>query len=151
MFFSRGKNRYQNPYTFKDMYPEYMKGKEGPYKVSYSDFIDILEEYYKRLSEYILEGGYVKFPYKLGNVRVAAKPTNFRTAKTAPTNWIETVKQGKKVIETNDHTNYTSYFFYWSKPHKGFVPNLSKYRLIFTRAIKRELAARIKSGEYQYL
>ena len=151
MYFSRGKNKYQNPYTFKDMYKQYIKDKEGPYKVEYSTFIEIIEDYFKSISEYILEGGELKLPYKLGYLKVAGKPTNFKSKKHMPINWVETNKLGKQVIETNDHSNYIRYKFVWTKVHKGFVPNISKYQLILSRANKRELAARIKSGEYEYI
>jgi len=148
-YFGRGKNRYQDPYTLKDMYTEYIKDKEGPYEVSYKDFVDICREYYKELSELILDGDIVKLPFRLGFLSVISKPTT-TNLKAAPIDWKATVELGKKVVETNDHSDYTSYQFKWQKKNRAFVPNLEKYQLVMTRKNKRELAARIKSGEYQY-
>jgi len=150
MFFSRGVNKYQNPYTLQDMYKEYIKDKEGPYIVSYSDFIDICTSYFKGISEAILDGDLIKLPARLGFMSIISKPTNLTSVKAAPINWKETARLRKRVAETNDHSNYTSYRIKWQKKDVFFIPNLEKYQFIFSRANKRELARRIKSKEYQY-
>lgn len=150
MFFGRGSNKYQNPYTLKDMYKEYIKDKEGPYEVSFKVFAEICREYLKGIAEAVIEGELIKMPFKLGTLSVISRPTNFSSIKKAPYNWIESAKQGKKVIETNDHTNYTSFLFRWSKPMMRYMKHIEKYQLIFTRTNKRNLAAKIKSGDFEY-
>jgi len=148
-FFSRGSNKYQDPYKQKDMYKRYIKDKEGPYAVSYEDFKDICDEYYKKLSTSILDGDLVKLPFRLGYLSVISKATS-TDFKAAPYNWIESARLGKKVVETNDHSDYTSYQFKWQKNDVKFTANLDKYQLIMSRKNKRDLATRIKSGEYKY-
>ena len=69
-FFGRGKNRAKNPYTFKDMYKEYIKDKEegSPYRVDYNTFVELCSEFYKGISEHILNGGIYFMPYRMGNI-----------------------------------------------------------------------------------
>ena len=149
MFFGRGKNKVQNVYTFRDMYKEYIKDKEGPYKISHADFMDICSEFYKGIADYILKGGWFKMPFRLGDLSVIKKPQTKLSKIATPINWVETNKLGKQVLETNDHSDHMVFRFRWSKD-SGRVVNISKYQLIFTRANKRALAAIIKSGEYDY-
>jgi len=149
MFFGRGKNKIQHPYTLKDMYNEYIVDKEGPYAVSYSDFVDICNEFYKGVSEYVLQGGLYKLPYNLGSLSVIKIKYNKDGSIPTSINWVETAKLGKRVIETNDHSNYSKFRFRWDKTTSHLV-NITKYQIIFTRANKRKLAAIIKSGEYEY-
>ena len=146
MYFGRGKNKIQDPYTFPDMYKEYIKDKEGPYAVSYTDFVDICSEFYKGISEYILDGGLYRMPYKLGTLAVVKKVNIKFSTKASPINWVETVKLGRRVFETNDHSNHYRFGFKWAKTN--FVSNITKYQLIFTRANKRKLASIIKEGDY---
>ena len=150
MFFGRGKNKVPSAYTFKDMYKEYIKDKEGPYAIPYSDFVDICEEFYKGISEYILDGGMYILPYKLGTLSVIKKKPAKMSKIATPVNWVETNKLGKQVLETNDHSNYYRFQFKWTKLQASYVKNINMYQLIFTRANKRKLASIIKSGEYSY-
>ena len=150
MFFGRGKNKIQNPYTLPDMYKEYIKDKEGPYALSYKEFVDISNSFYKGIADYILGGGIYKMPYRLGEISVVKfKPTlGYQGASTI--NWVKTNETGKAVIETNDHSNYNKFRFYWSRKNNSKVKNVKRYGLQFTRALKRRLAAIIKSGEYNF-
>ena len=58
-FFSRGKNKIQDPYVTKDFYKEYIKDKDKDsiYDVDYKTYVYIVETYYKALVEYVLNGG----------------------------------------------------------------------------------------------
>ena len=51
-FFSRGKNKVQSPYTFKEMYLDYISDKDPDsiYYVSYSEYVDICSTFYKLIS-----------------------------------------------------------------------------------------------------
>ena len=76
MFFSRGKNTIQNPYTFQDMYYDYISDidKNSPYYVTYAEYVDICSIFYKEISQAIIEEGIkFKLPYSLGEVYVIKK------------------------------------------------------------------------------
>ena len=151
MFYGRGKNKAINPYTFADMYKEYIKDKEegSPYHISYSDFVYICSEYYKAISAHILKGGIHFLPYRMGNVSVVKKRPKKLDKYSLSPDWAMTQKLGKLVLHTNDHTDYYKYRFHWSKTD-CYVKNKGKYRLVFTRDNKRQLAKNVKSREYEY-
>ena len=56
---------------------------------------------------------------------------------------------GKKWFTSKRGQVEYKYRFVWSKKD-CYVANKTNYRLVFTRTLKRELAKRIKSGEYEY-
>ena len=151
MYYSRGKNKIQNPYTLKDMYEEYIKDKEefSPYRIDYNTFVYICTEFYKGISKHILDGGIYFMPYRLGNVSVIRKRPAKMTKFALSPDWANTQKFGKLIPHTNDHSDYYKFRFHWSKTD-CYVKNKGKYRMVFTRANKRELAKRIKSGDYEY-
>lgn len=150
-FWGRGKNRVQNPYTFKDMYKEYIKDKEeeSPYNVDYNTFVSLCSEFYKEISEHILNGGIYFLPYRMGNISVIKRLPKKMTKFALSPDWETTAKIGKLVMHTNDHSNYYKYRFHWSKKD-CYVKHKTYYRLVFTRKNKRTLAQKIKSGEYEY-
>jgi len=150
-FFGRGKNRAKNPYTFKDMYKEYIKDKEegSPYRVDYNTFVELCSEFYKGISEHILNGGIYFMPYRMGNISVIKKKPKKMDKFSLSPDWKTTLEYGKLVLHVNDHTNYYKHRFHWSKTD-CYVKNKSRYRLVFTRQNKRELAKKIKSGNYEY-
>jgi len=150
MYFGRGANKIKHPYVFKDMYKEYIKDKEGPYAVTYKDFVDICSEFYKEVSDFIIEGGLYKLPYRLGDVSVIRKNPAHLSRIATPVNWVATNELGKQVLETNDHSNYYRFQFKWTKLGSGHVSNIRSYQLIFTRRNKRKLAQVIKSGDYSF-
>lgn len=151
MFHSRGPNKIKNPYTLKHMYKEYIADKEEgtPYYVDYSTFVNIITDYYKSLSEYILDGGMYQLPYRLGELSVIGKRPKTLSKKTLKPDWGEFNKTGTYALHFNDHTDYKKYMFRWSKI-KGYVKNMKSYRLVMTRDNKRELARRLKEGGYDY-
>jgi len=150
-FYSRGPNKVQKPYVLKDMYLEYIKDKEegSPYYISYNKFVTICTMYYKSMAEYIKEGKLYLLPYKLGEVSVLKKKPKNMTRETMSLDWEQTQKLGKQVYHTNDHTNYYKYVFSWGKLRAHFK-HKGSYRMVFTREHKRDLAKKIKSGEYDY-
>jgi len=76
-FFGRGKNKIQNPVTLKEMYLDYIKDKEGEYKVTLREYIDIASDYYQSIVEYILyRAGEVKLPYGLGSMSIKKKKSS---------------------------------------------------------------------------
>jgi len=151
MFYSRGKNKVQNPYTLKDMYKEYIKDKEenSPYNVSYKVFVDICTEFYKEISDHVLKGGIYFMPYRMGNISVTKRKPAKMTKFALSPDWENTQKYGKLIPHTNDHTDYYKFRFHWSK-NDCYVKNKGKYRMVFTRKNKRELAKTIRTGDYEY-
>lgn len=150
-YYGRGKNKSQNPYVFKDMYEAYIKDKEvdTPYYVSYSIFVEICSEYYKGISKHILDGGIYFMPYRMGNISIIKKIPKKFTKKALSPDWANTIKYGKLIMHTNDHSDYYKFRYHWSKTD-CYVKNKGYYRMVLTRENKRELAKKIKSGNYEY-
>jgi hypothetical protein len=148
-FFSRGKNNIQLPYTFKDMYSDYISDidKESPYYVTYKEYVDICSLFYKAISKAIIEEGIkFKLPFALGEVYVIKTKTKCNNK--MPIDWVLTVKEGKRIYNFNEHTAGFGYKFFWTKPYK--VVNKFTYRLVFTRLNKRSLAKAIKQQKKDY-
>jgi hypothetical protein len=149
MFFSRGKNTVQDPYTFADMYLDYISDKEvdSPYYVTYKEYVSICSEFYKLISKAIIDDG-VKFklPFALGEVYIIKR--KIRCTSRMPIDWALTVKEGRRVYNFNEHTAGFGYKFFWTKPYK--VVNKFMYRLVFTRENKRHLAKAIKQHRIDY-
>lgn len=150
-YHGRGKNHIQNPYTLPDIYTAYMEDKEedSPYNIPYSLFVDLITEYLKEISQNILEGGIYMLPYSMGDISVVGKRPKNLNKKTVRPDWGLFNKSGIYSIYMNDHTDYRKYMFRWSKM-QAKVKNMKSYRLVFTRENKRKLAAKLKSGDYNY-
>lgn len=149
MFFSRGKNAVQDPYTFVDMYKSYISNipKTSPYYVTYAEYVDICSMFYKAISKAIIDEGIkFKLPYALGEVFIIKKKTKLNNK--MPIDWKSSVKFGKKIFNLNEHTGGFGYTFFWTKPYR--VKNKFVYRLVFTRTNKRYLAKAIKENKKDY-
>jgi hypothetical protein len=151
MFFSRGKNKIQNPYTLKDIYCDYIKDKEinSPYYVEYSKFAKMCSMYYKRIAEEILKGREFKLPFSLGIISVIKTKPDLANKKTLAVDWKLTVELKKKIYLLNKHSKYFRYKFYWNKINCK-VHNLYYYSFTMSRANKRKLAKIIKAKETDY-
>jgi len=150
----RGKNKIQNPYTFPDMYEDYIKDidEDSPYHVTYSEYVGICSDFYKEIMKEVLEKGRrFKLPFGMGDVCVTKKRLRLFDKHHLPIDWETTKKVGKWVYHMNDHTNNFKFRFRWSKKMCRNTPNIGHYRLVFTRANKRKLAECIKSGNYDYI
>lgn len=152
MYFFRGKNKVQNPYTYKEIYKDYIKNKEkdSPYYVEYSYFVELCNYFYKKvMSNMIKENKPFVFPFSLGTLsilKIKVKPSNL---KTLPIDWKNTIKYGKKIYHLNEHSSGYKYVFSWKKKEKRFE-NKYFYRLIMTRDNKRWLADEIKNNKLDY-
>ena len=96
MFFSRGKNKIQSPYTFKEMYLDYISDKDPDsiYYITYSEYVDICSTFYKLISKSIIEDGIkFKLPFGLGEVFILKKRNKYNNR--MPIDWVLTVKEGK--------------------------------------------------------
>lgn len=151
MYHSRGKNKQPNPYTFQDMYKEYIKEveKDSPYDIPYSKFKDICSDYYRAKMEHVLNGGIFIMPFSLGSLSVIKKKPKEFSFRHLNVDWENTSKLGKLVHHINDHSNYFKFRFLWSKQNTRCA-NKKMYNFIATRANKRKLASLIKSGNTDY-
>jgi len=152
MFYSRGKNKIQDPYTMPDMYKNYLNkiDENSPYKVSYSVYKDIVSMYNKKLIERLLGGYKVTLPYKLGSLQVVKKKMYFKTQKNKRLgiDWANTSKYGKVIHHLNEHSDGFKFLFFWKR--KRIVKNIMTYKLVPTRTLKRTLAKLIKEEHRDY-
>ena len=150
-FFGRGANKIQHPYTLVDMYPFYLEqvGHNPIYQLEYNEYVDIISDYYKAISEHVLDGGKFKLAYKLGELFIIKKKINVHKKKTMPIDWALTNEVCKKVVHLNEHSGGFKYLFHWEKRNQS-LKNLYSYRLVLTRANKRKLARLIKEENYDY-
>ena len=150
----RGKNRIQRPYTFPDMYEDYIDGieEDSPFYVTYKEYVGICSEYYKaRMKDMLERGATFKFPYRMGETSVIKKRLKKFDKDHLPIDWAATRERGKVVYHVNDHSDNYKYRFRWRKKMSRTTPNISQYRLVFTRTNKRQLAKCIKEGGYDYM
>lgn len=152
MYFGRGVNKVQNPYTLKDMYVFYLNeiGDNPLYKLEYHEYVDIVSDYLKLTMTYILEeSGIFDMGFRIGKCSVIKKNYKFDDISKESVDWPLTNKLGKRIFHLNEHSRGVRYGFYWNKKNK-FLRNIKLYRLVFTRTNRRRLAQLIKSGEYDY-
>jgi len=149
MFYGRGKNKIQNPYTLPNFYQDFVKDKEGtPYNISYKDYKYITEAYLKFIVQRILDGHKIRLPGLMGNFQITKKPMNAksRLEYKKRLDWVQTQKLGKQVYHINNHSDNYDFFFTWDRTTNNTVKNIKQYRFIPTRTIKRTMAALIKQG-----
>lgn len=152
MFFGKGKNKIQDPYTMIDFYNFYYEeyNSNKLYMVDKKLFYELIDEFYKRIIDYILlESGEFQMPYRLGAVRVIKRKVNLSSLNHRNVDWGTTNKIGKLTFHLNEHSKYYKYLYQWDKKDK-IVNYLSYYRLPMSRSNKRRLAKLIKSGKYDY-
>lgn len=156
MFFGRGPNKVKGCYTLKHIYDSYIAGVEvnSPYYVDYKTFVSITTTYLKGIGDYLLETSLpFRLPHRLGSFRVVKKKINFLYQNKnymGSIDWAASVKVGKQVFYTNDHTGGYKYLFFWDRSNCK-INNLSKYRFIPCRTFKRRLASLLKNNIKDYL
>lgn len=152
MFFGRGKNKVQNPYTLKDMFTFYKNEVEGSklYDIEYSEYVDIVTSFYKTMMDHILlEAGKFYMPYGFGDISIIKFKQNINTIDHKQLDWKATNEVGKRVYHLNEHSKGYRYLFQWDK-FKSRIKKLYLYRFQLTRTNKRRLAQLVKSDKYDY-
>ena len=152
MFFSRGKNKHQNPYTLKHMYDDYIKDipEDSPYFVPYMQYRAICETFFKQVMVEVLEHARsFKMPYNMGRIFVDKKKVPLYNKKKLSIDWAATNEHGKVIYHLNEHSRGYKYVFCWEKLTFR-LKNKSFYRFIPSRHNKRRLAQLVKSGDYDY-
>lgn len=156
MFFSRGKNKIQNPYTWPDIYNDYIEivGVKGDiYKVSKRDYLDIVTQYSNGVLKHIIDhSGIFKLPSNLGFFQVIKKrpSKNDRESGMRAVDWGYFNSTGKICKHINEHTGGYKYEFVWGKM-RYYVKYIHSYRFVLTRAHKRRLAYLLKNNIKDYL
>lgn len=147
-YFSRGKNKVQNPYTIKDFYSQYITENEY---IDYNIYKKILVSYFKKISNILYEDSLIYYiPNSLGMFQITKKQRNIDTClfHNSQIDWENTIKYGKKIYHVNEHSDGYRYYFKWFK--KGMLRNINCYRFIPTRENKRKLAYYIKNRIRDY-
>ena len=152
MFFSRGPNKIQNPYTIKEIYNFYINevGKNSLYYVEQEEYCNIIYSFYKSIMDAIIrDNACFKMPYGLGDLRILKNKIKLDRLNILSVDWVPTVEVGKYIYHLNEHSGGYKYFFHWNKRNKK-IKNMYFYKLVMTRANKRLLAKLIKTGKYDY-
>ena len=147
MYFSRGPNKIQDPYNLKDLYEHYIKTVEpnSPYAVSYKEFMTILDEYLKEISDGLLAGkAAYKTPFNLGYIEITKKKVDLSKLKRV--DWKTTVETGKTIYHLNEHSDGFDYKIEWLRSQNA--KNSKLYVFSPTRRMKRTLAKLIKNKEF---
>jgi len=149
-FYSRGKNKIQNPYNLSDMYKEYIENRRGNkvYDIDGSTFIKICERFYSEVRDGILDGNVFKMPYGLGEIEITKRKIEHYMCSDRAVDWKTTLEIGKKVYHLNEHTNGYNYGIDWANAYR--VANKNSYRFVPTRYFKRTLANIVKNKEQDY-
>jgi hypothetical protein len=152
MFFSRGPNKIQDPYTLKDIYYFYANEIEGSkiYNIEYSEYVNIVTDFYKDMMDHILlRAGTFYLTFGLGKISVIKAKLKLENIDHKQLDWKTTNEIGKRVYHLNEHSSGYKYLFEWNK-RGSKIKKLYLYRFQLTRGNKRRLAQLIKSGEYDY-
>lgn len=151
MFFGRGPNRIQNPYTLSDFYPEYIDWVEGRelYTVRQADFINIISDFNKVVVAKLLEGKEFQMPAGMGRLKIVKSKENNPLTSSSAIDWEATNKIGKVVHFRNQHSDGYRYKVRWETTTQG-VKNSNRYYLIPCRNVKRSLAKVIKARKTDF-
>ena len=152
MFFGRGPNKIQKPYTLKDFFAFYQNETEDneAYSLEYRDYVDVVSTFYKEMMDHVLlNAGTIYLPYGMGDVFIIKKKLKLENIDHKQLDWKTTNETGKRVYHLNEHSDGYKYYFQWDKIGSR-IKKLFLYRFQLTRDNKRRLAQLIKSGEYDY-
>ena len=150
MYYSRNKNKVQNPYTTIDFYNAYISDVDinSPYYVEYLEYSNIIKDYMKLLASEIIDNAGIVV-YRLGSLRVVKLNSSLSRNRKFSMDYSLTQKYGKPIYHLNEHSGGYKYMFKWDKLN-SIVKNKSLYRFIPTRTNKRKLAFNIKNSIIDY-
>ena len=135
-------NRYTNCRNLQDSYKEYKENEKGSI-ISYKEYTEIIYAANKKIANHILDGGFFKMPYSLGDLQIRRHKVNYNNLKI---DFAEFNKTGKKIRMLNEHTDGWYFYFKWDKSLCN-VPYRFFYSFIPTRTNSRTLTRLLKSGE----
>ena len=149
-YYSRGKNHIVHPYVFEDMYKEYIKDidEDSPYYVTFKEYTAINNLFWKEISHKIVdEGARFHMPFMMGDTFVEKVKLDYNNR--LPIDWQLTTATGKVIYNLNEHSNGYKYEPKWNKKVCTFQNNYL-FKLVYTRANKRQLAKNIKTKRTDY-
>lgn len=142
--------------TIKDIYKEYKSIVNDKDAVDSSTFSKVLSEFNLRLVNKVLnESETVKFPFRLGHIRIKKVKMNYSQLHKLKPDWEKTnklwesnpkAKEEKKLIyHLNEERRGYMYRVYWDK--KGCnIKGHKVYKFTPTRTFKRTLAKILKNN-----
>jgi len=140
-------------YTIIDYYESYLTNIASSklYTVKYSVFRSILVDYFKFLSEEIIDNSKeVRIPGRMGLVYIEKrKPIKYERSR-LHVDFKATKESDKTILHFNEHSNGYSYRFHWDKTNM-LVGFYKAYEMVFTRRNKRYLASLIKENKKDYI
>ena len=130
MFYGRGPNKIKNPYTIPEVYKNYVENidKNSMYDVPYNTYRAIITSYFKEVVEFLFEKCLpFRFPSNLGTFQIVKKRrSKSKNLSSRYIDWVNTIKYGKVLYYTNEHSEGFRYFFMWIKDAR--LKNISKYK-----------------------
>lgn len=125
------------------------------------EFYSIIRKVNDYLAEEILEGNVIRFPHRMGNIRICRdKPTLYiedgKIRNTYPVNWNATLdlwfkdeeaRQNKTLVRHMDKDVYKVVYF----KREANYENCRFYTMAINRFIRRKLKEKIKKGEVDTL
>jgi hypothetical protein len=149
------KNKVQNPYTYKDMYKSYLAtfndDIDSPLYLSYSTYVKINNAYTNYILDRVLNKSLVfKLGHRLGSFQIVKKKVYPDSQKKYETvDWAVSKQIHKKVYHLNDHSGGFKYLFWWDK-RGALITNITGYKFVPIRSVKRRLAYIIKNKIRDY-
>jgi hypothetical protein len=157
----RGKGVYKGGYSAIGLYKQYIKDIGGK-EILNSDLISerklyvskqlytlILKEYFSIIADKILEGKIFYLPYDLGEIRVRKIIVPASKLKFS-VDYGKTLKENKKVIQFNEHSDGCKYNFTWNF-NKKLKFRFNPFRFYAVRKLNRRLSKEIKEKGRDYL
>ncbi len=136
------------PFGCKELYKFYTEQSPNKDVVDKPTFSKVSSDFNQIIGQYVLEGKEVKFPSRLGFLRIR-KHKNKMEKESLLTDWKLTKQVGKIVKHLNDHTNGFFFRFYWDKKISNAIKQ-SYYKFYPVRDLKRGLAYNIKVNKMDY-
>ncbi len=158
------KIKYSVEHNLYDAYKYYRKTNKPVYfnsKFSKSNkhlvlskktYMSLNKDALSMLKDKILAGNIVNLGARLGNISVIKKKQNIESLikkNKSSLDWVNTKKFKRPIVNFNDHTNGYVYSFLWNKSNAN-SKNISLYRFVACRHLKRELAHYIKVLKKDY-
>lgn len=126
--------RYKETWSISDSYEYYKEEELGSLELSKKDYTRFMKDLFFELSkEIIRERLDIKFPNRLGKIRIRKRKNNKHLEKQR-INYGILNKEKRLVYLTNHHTN--KYYFFWDwevNDGYGFFTNKSLYKFIPAR------------------
>lgn len=148
-----------NIITLKDYY-DYFK-KQGLMKgFRKYEYTRVVNSYFEKMAELILEGNEIRLPHKLGKLFIQGRKMDFNIKNKLPIDWISTKKlwlknpkfkeENKFVYYINSHTDNYRYYLRWSTRNSP-VQFKTCFKLTPLRTFRLKMYDYIVNKKTQYI